>query len=251
MRKCILFVLCFLTFKSNAQIYYQDINPDVVLSTWTSHLLQIDSPATSALSTAQATLTIWEEFSTETDLNVNLNCEVMMSGSYPAALNAGQAIGSTATWQAPNYAVLYDGANGNWQNKTDKYLGVRIKEGGVWLYGWVRLDVNNSGNTVTIKDYACNMSAGASINAGQTTAASVNTLSIPESVSIIRTGNTLMFLNLPVEIEMTASIYDLSGKLIQKQALQKPELPLSDLPTGIYLVLLEADGKRKAFKIAL
>jgi len=251
MRKGLLFVLCFLTFKSNAQIYYQDISPDVVLSTWTSHLLQIDSPATSTLSTAHATLTVWEEFNSETDLNVNLNCEVLMSGGYPAALNAGQAIGSTATWQAPNYALLYDGTNGNWQNKTDKYLGVRIKEGGSWLYGWVRMDVNNSGNTVTIKDYACNMSVGSSINAGQTTTTSVKALSATEKVSIVRTGNRIWFRDLPPGTEMTATIYDISGRVMQKEKLREDQLQLIDLPPGIYLLSLEIDGEKKTFKMVL
>ncbi len=51
-----------------------------------------------------------------------------------------------------------------WRNKQDKYLPVRIFESGQFLYGWVRLDVAT--NTATIKDFAVELSPGATITAG-------------------------------------------------------------------------------------
>lgn len=130
--------------------------------------IHIDSSATSSLSYgAQGNLSIWQEFETRIVINAFSNCQVLMNGTYPAALDLNQLIDSTGTWIQPNYEILNNGTEGNWIGVTDKYLGVRVKDGAQWLYGWIRLDVNTAGTSVTIKDYACNRTPNALINAGQ------------------------------------------------------------------------------------
>ena len=248
MKKYLFITLCFFVFKSNAQIYYQDISPDYVLNTWNAYNLQIDSPVTK---TGNASLTIWEDFNTQTDVLAYANCEVLMNAGYPAALNTGQSITSSATWQAPNYSILFDGTNGNWQNKTDKYLGLRIKEGGLWYYGWVRLDVNNSGNSVTIKDYACNMTAGDSILAGQT---SVSTgIAVPEleKVSMMMLGETLIFTDMEAKGNSNVIIYGMDGKVVLRKTLVNSRVQIDEVSKGLYIVLLQSGNYRKTFKMVL
>jgi hypothetical protein len=164
----ILLVCLCLCINTSAQIFYQDISPDVTLSTWSMKDINIDSSATSVLSYGGAgNLTIWEEYGSQIAINAFSNCQVVMNGSFPAALNINQVISSGGTWLQPGYSILNDGSQGNWIGEIDKYLGVRIKNGTKWLYGWIRLDVNTSGSSVTIKDYACNRTPDSSIFAGQ------------------------------------------------------------------------------------
>ena len=137
----------------NAQIFYQDISPDVTLSTWSMKDINIDSSATAVLSySAPGNLTIWEEGGSQIAINAFSNCQVLMNGSYPAALYLNQVIASTGTWVQPNYSILNNGSQGNWMGVYDEYLGVRIKQGTQWLYGWIRMDVNTAGTIVIIKE---------------------------------------------------------------------------------------------------
>lgn len=237
-----------LSFNTIAQIFYQDISPDVILDSWNAKNIHIDSLSTSALSYGGAgILTIWNDFGTQIDINAFSNCEVIMNGTYPASIDYDQEISSSAIWAKPEYSILNDGSHGNWIGVTDKYLGVRVKNGTHWLYGWIRMDVNTSGTSVTIKDYSCNRTPDASILAGQTT------LRIPEVI-----GSNCNFISIypnPMSDESTLSfnstlmnatisIYSTNGQLVKRIdniSGQSYKLKRSGLPAGIYNLILYDD----------
>ena len=154
----------------SSQINYQDFVPDIVMGTWDSKDINIDSSVNAVLAYGKAgNLTVWEEFGTRIVVNAFTDCEVLWYGSFPAALDLGQPIDSTGQWYIPDYDILNDGSQGNWIGEVDKYLGVRVSSGAQWLYGWIRMDVNHAGTTVIIKDYACNRTIDEVIYAGQIT----------------------------------------------------------------------------------
>jgi hypothetical protein len=92
---------------------------------------------------------------------------------YALALNMNDVIDAGLTWLSATNTMAYnvDSANPyneNWNGVTDKYLGLKFAIGGNMHYGWARLDVDAIGDVFTIKDWAYNATADASILAGQT-----------------------------------------------------------------------------------
>ncbi len=254
----ILLTLCSLSIKINAQIYYQDISPDVTLSTWNLKVINIDTSTTASLSfSTPGNLSIWEEFDSRIVVNVFSDCEVLMNGYFPAALNFSQLIASTGTWVQPAYAVLNDGTQGNWIGVTDKYLGVRIKTGIQWLYGWIRMDVNTAGTSVTIKDYACNRTPNTSINAGQTTTTRINNfLDATENIISIYPNPSNGAININgINGNVDLRIINIQGKVVFTEELISDNqsytqgVDLSAYPKGIYFIKLTNKNFTKVEKV--
>jgi hypothetical protein len=96
------------------------------------------------------------------------------------ALAADTEIGSaTSTWSTRTLSTnafslsgmdSNGNANGNFNNTSDKYIGVRFTSGADTYYGWIQYSANaytSSPNTGTITGWAYNDVAGESILAGQ------------------------------------------------------------------------------------
>jgi len=230
-------------------LYYQNV-PPVVLSSWGSSTVHID--ATDTLCPA---LIIWNDFGSQIDVNVyGTTCEVLMSGTYPAALNAGQLISASATWAVPSYAILFDGTNGNWQNKTNKYLGVRVQESGFWYYGWIRMDVNNTGTSATVLDYAIYKPAGSTILAGQMPATTgINIVPSDEVITLLCQKKKLSFIGIDASQVYELALIDMTGKLIGRYEYKYNEtIDLSGYATGIYVAVLQNNKHQaKRFEITL
>lgn len=98
--------------------------------------------------------------------------------SYPLALDTLSVIDNSDLWSAASGQILRSRkvcfcmsgiAYGNWNNPTDKYLGLKLIKGTNTYYGWVRLSVNTSGPGayLIIRDYAYNSISNKAILAGQ------------------------------------------------------------------------------------
>lgn len=87
---------------------------------------------------------------------------------YITALTAGAAINSTTANPSFFGSMAYGAVNPNAQfnNVTDKYVGLSFPAGPNTYYGWVRVDVTNSTNHFVIKDWAYESVAGTGISAG-------------------------------------------------------------------------------------
>ncbi len=165
---------------------------------------------------------------------------------YPFALDNGNVISSgQTTWfdasassGTLNFASCYGGTgNSNWCGVTDKYLGLRFDVGGNTYYGWARLDVNLTGKSWTIKDYAYNSVPGEAITAGQTV------LGIDDNelnkVKIVALHKTIGLYNLPNKSKY--QLFSLTGQsvLSGETGLNTHVIEAKNLATGIYILELE------------
>ena len=100
---------------------------------------------------------------------------ILVSGTYPLALDTNTVIGNGAMWSSASGQILKYistcyGSRGNWSTSDDKYLGLKIKKGNKIFYGWITLSVNMYGGpvpSIIVRDYAYNSSPNQSILAGQ------------------------------------------------------------------------------------
>jgi hypothetical protein len=96
------------------------------------------------------------------------------NGAQAAALIRGEQIGPSQMFEAPDatmrecvrFAICW----GDWDNVTNRYLGLKFIIHGKLHYGWARLSVQFNGVifTATLTGYAYETTAGKSIKAGQT-----------------------------------------------------------------------------------
>ncbi len=132
---------------------------------------------------------------------------------------------------------------GLWDNQTDKYLGVHFYIGATQHYGWIRVSTGSQDNTLTIKDFAYNTTAGDSILAGQTVITSVdglekNTIKLyPNPVT-----NQLFVENVAVK---NYTLFNIGGQLITSGQFNGNSIDLSSVDAGIYFVELVDENNNK------
>ena len=83
------------------------------------------------------------------------NSVLVDNNGYPMVLYDSNAINTSQNWiNASNNATLNLASCfvGNWCGIQNKYLGVRFQIGTGNHFGWVKLDVNASGSSFTIKE---------------------------------------------------------------------------------------------------
>ncbi len=140
--------------------------------------------------------------------------------NYPFKLNPGDSINFGSDWRGngetnPGYLVSqYNGTpypNSNWKGPVvDGYLGLRIfKTNGLHM-GWVRLDIAADNRSFTVKDFAFQQTAQASILAGEPTLSEVEHML--EDLKIGQSGNRI-FLEKSTEYgQIDVRVMDLSGR---------------------------------------
>jgi hypothetical protein len=152
---------------AGAQIVYTDVNPDFVAHDSVIYVLDLNNDLTPdfgfAADTAMNGVVV-----TAYAVAVALDSNQILGSNYsfysynipqPYALNNGDSIKpSSVTWLDSNYTylgVIYPPfVLGNWVGATDKYLGLRVKAGGQYYYGWARLTVPMTSDSIIVKDYA-------------------------------------------------------------------------------------------------
>ncbi|MBS0660765.1 MAG: PEP-CTERM sorting domain-containing protein [Verrucomicrobia bacterium] len=88
--------------------------------------------------------------------------------SYVSSLAPNALIGPGTVGPSFFGSMAYGSANPNAQfnNSNGGLLGLSFPAGGNTLYGWVRVNINQTSGTFTIVDYAYQTSPGTAINAG-------------------------------------------------------------------------------------
>lgn len=167
------------------------------------------------------------------------------SFAYPFALSNGAAVSASASggWYNNSYSGGYmslnygAGAYGNFYNVTDKYIGLRFNISGNTHYGWIRLDVGQSGTSWTVKDFAYMNSPGLGIAAGQqalsTDAFGMNT------ISIVANKQNITLYNLPNQTNY--NLFSLTGKLVLQGTANSGNtytIESNSLASGVYIVQL-------------
>jgi Secretion system C-terminal sorting domain len=166
------------------------------------------------------------------------------------ALPSGYNICDTLTtwYDATNPGTMGGGASvGNWPNVTDKYLALKLVVGTNTYYGWARLDFLFGSGSFTVKDYAYESTPNTCIKAGQ------GPLSIKENASqnifSIAPNPMISFARITTNSYLknaTVSICNAAGQVVkQVENISGNSLTLfrGDLPSGIYFVQMEEEGK--------
>jgi hypothetical protein len=164
--------------------------------------------------------------------------------AYPFALSNGAAISNGAgSWFNNGFSGGFQSLNygscsfGNWCSITDGYLGLRFNISGSTHYGWVRLDVDGSGSSWTIKDFAYVDTADMALNAGQETL-SIETNAL-DAIKIVALNKSIGLYNLPEATNYR--LFDMTGKQIMDGVTTGGSfvVEVNTLFTGVYIIELK------------
>ena len=281
-------VLLFAQTKTNAEVIYTDLDPDIeLLLNGETALIDLDSDGNVDFLFFRTSLTyyFWNGFSSTFRLrqadwvspydSVNgiLGNPITSSSgginNIPAAMDTGGLVSSEKYFQPSLFQVMSFGfykAEGDWHYafgglvpwNTDtlenKYLGVKfIDSAACFHYGWIRCEIEDSCKRLIIKDYAYETVCDYPIETG----------SKESYVSIQVNENTLdaniysfdnsVFVNLNAAFNNAIMhVYDLKGSEIYSMELQNQFTEINlDTQKGIYLVEIQADEGSIAKKIYL
>jgi len=177
-------------------------------------------------------------FSSNQSINSNVNSWTQYTSQSYGGLLGGKFYSSVGS----SYNTF---SLGNFLNQTDKYLGVRFPISGSigFHYGWVRLDVNAGATSVTIKDFAYDSTANASILAGDRGALVGLEITPFQKTDFFYSHRQLNFKgSIPAKTQLT--IIDLKGQKVQEVNLLENQRSqaLTNFSNGIYIVEIR-DGK--------
>jgi Secretion system C-terminal sorting domain len=258
---------------AGAQIVYTDVNPDVTLNTFpNSYNIDMDGNTITDFSLALYSTSISTFHKNQVFFNPAVSTNSFItSNSYVGVLNLNSAIGPTGSFENlgfhRNMASFYSftgGGNtysytkGNWTgSNTDKYIGVKFDISGSAHYGWIRLDASlaipyNGAWSVTIKDFAYNSVAGASILAGDMG----GTTGITEEFQTVQAYSFNKNINININKSDYANaqinVYNNLGQIVhtQEATQQKEVVDMSSHAMGVYYVKVQSDKgmiSRKVF----
>ena len=90
-----------------------------------------------------------------------------MAGYYLLKLPSGATIDSSLPWTTGVTYFEFFGT-GNWDGGAEAYIGLRIPSGPDFNYGWARVNYNDAGDQMTLKDFAIEQVVNAPFTAGDT-----------------------------------------------------------------------------------
>lgn len=248
---------------ADAQVIYTDVNPDTVINNFQTYLLDIDNNGQHEMSMEVIRYPGGDQMIRLGVQPVNAILGSLYQANYPLpfALDNGDSVSATTPgWQngtvnsgAQYLAVLYGSQTfGNWVGVNDKYLGIRFRIGQNTHYGWARLAVAATGDTLTIKDYAYQAIPGLGITAGDMVAA-IPANSLQDSLTIFSSSNTVIIRNSSNDPSGTVRILNTLGQCIHQTPVNGPNMRISleGHPPGIYLVEVSDDKNRMVKKVYL
>ena len=244
----ILVIFLIVNFTAKSEIIYTDISPDTtimsnVLGQFHSYLLDVNKDGT-------AEFEFWQHHYFE---NVDA-CQIFCSETIqtevqvddneaPKALEKDDEVSVTQRWRySPGMSM---DLGYNFKGTTDKYLGLRIKAGTSWKYGWIRLDVNQLERSMVLKDFAYETIAGKSIKAGETAPTLVE-ISDENMIKISIQGQKID-VDLNTNTQFTRLfVYNLLGSKIIENTFYGNHFSgnFDALNPGLYLIELIANNQR-------
>ena len=145
--------------------------------------------------------------------------------------------------------------NGVWQpGDTSRYVGLEFNFGGGTHYGWARLDVAPDASSITIRDYACDLTADEPLFAGQGSPLGVSPVKQPDNFNILGyEGVATIFVNDGKTDGCIVSVTNMLGETIIRQTLtnRTTRIDLNQYAKGIYLVSVQRGAESFSKKISL
>ncbi|MFN5910046.1 MAG: T9SS type A sorting domain-containing protein [Bacteroidota bacterium] len=252
----------------NAQVVYQDVNPDAVVNNTNSpYALDFNDDANADVSFAVQALDQQGSYSymgipftynlqgsyALAQAGNNAALQGLISGSMstftPSMLLDGNAINNAQTFgdagalafagdlDIPAFGYSnYPVEQGDWLGQTDKFLGVRFSNGANQHYGWVRLDVAADASTITVKDFAFQAQPSTEILAGESVG--LDDVALENKVSI-KTQLEQAIINVtPDLIGGEIAMIDMSGRDAKVVAITdiNTVVDFDSIDTGVYML---------------
>lgn len=252
----------------NAQIVYQDVNPDAVVNNTNSpYALDFNDDANADVSFAVQAVDQQGSYSymgipftynlqgsyALAQAGNNAALQGLISGSMstftPSMLLDGNAINNAQTFgdagalafagdlDIPAFGYSnYPVEQGDWLGQTDKFLGVRFSNGANQHYGWVRLDVAADASTITVKDFAFQAQPSTEILAGESVG--LDDVALENKVSI-KTQLEQAIINVtPDLIGGEIAMIDMSGRDAKVVAITdiNTVVDFDSIDTGVYML---------------
>ncbi len=140
------------------------------------------------------------------------------------------ASGTTLAW--------FTSPIGEWSGKTEKFIALRLDEGGSEYYGWARLSVNDNNHEFTIHDFAYNIYEDIAIETGDQSVA-IHSVIQSNQLTAYSFGSTINIVVKDLQTESAAvKVFGIDGKLVysNKLNMEGMQINLSDVAIGAYTV---------------
>lgn len=267
------------TFCNDGDVYNLDLNNDMI-----NDFAIVKSSSTSyGYGGSYPNIYSWSSSNRQIDVNPMASNQVLRMGSGAAALSSGASIGASAsswggsTYMAQGYyswsysmytyystsygtqtntwSSYWSYSSGNWknQNNSDKYLGLEFKIGTQTHYGWARLSVDNA-NCFTIEEYAYESTPNTTILAGDKgLSTSISDLNLIPNVTVYA-ANEVLNVKVPAEvIGFNVKLIDMLGRTIVNETIASSnhKVDIANNSKGVYIVLIEGEGKAFSEKITI
>ncbi len=244
LKKYSVYAIAFLS-SSNAiaQIVYTDVNPDALLNPGTN-LMDMDNDGEADynidifdLGSFDGVLISGEYY--DNYIAGSINSAAGPFGIYASALNTNDEVGALLNWMNDGYLYWSLSAGGlqggQWQDISNKYLGVKFNIDGNYHFGWIRMNVSTSPISVTVRDYAYHATANTPLAAVKPNAIDqlntfIPTININDKNLVIQLPNGITNCNI--------RIFNLIGQemINVKDVVSNEEISLQDLLIGTYLL---------------
>ncbi len=149
---------------------------------------------------------------------------------------------------------------GEWENKQDKYIGVKFLIGANFHYGWIKLSTGATNNEIIVKEYAYNITPNDQILAGQTAIIStdINETVYEETMLYPNPAEDKVYISGWGRTTKTIVAVDVTGKQFginyKTNASGSIELDIEDLKPGFYTLIVSDNTDNvfihKIFKIS-
>ncbi len=260
---------------AQAQIIYTDVNPDATFSTGNQYSLDINNDATPDFVISAETISGSTSGVSYTGIGVVISTAgnnavvggpgTLLPADYASALNLYTMIDNTSAYvqasSSSGIPIVMAGTGtaggllpitaGNWLGQSDKFLGLRFEAGGNTYYGWARLDVDGTGSSFTIKDYAYESTPDAGISAGDQPV-SVNEQNVANSVNMLLQGNDLVVNVLNTELHNGSVIVtNLAGQVVANHPINGTtgRYDVSSYAKGMYIITVRFNEGQKTQKL--
>ena len=250
---------------ANAQVVYTDVIPDATIASGGTYDLDLNNDGTAdfQFQLQHGTYT-YMSFPIQYDLGVLLpgsgNAIDTINGGANAHA-AGVAINNTLAFVDDSSPYQLLGVNipivayssGNFIGQTDKYLGLRFQIAGVDHYGWARIDMNATATSITVKDYAYDATAGASILTGATSTGISESAVLANAVTVFSNANTINVNMNNAKLEGMITVTNALGQEISKTSVTAAQMsiPMNNVTAGVYFVTVSQGNAKFTKKVMI
>jgi hypothetical protein len=140
---------------------------------------------------------------------------------------------------------------GDFLDKSNKFLGGKLTAGANTFYGWVELSVNSNASQITIHKYAYQSTPNTSILAGEGGNSGLEQVALENKVTIIGTPENVKINVTPDLIGAAVSIVSMSGQSLKSDVLTDVNntIAFDGISTGIYQVVVSTSTEKTTERV--